>query len=208
MRLITTVLLMGIAHAGDAGWCQPSPVAGVDALSIQQAIDWGRSENPQPYRVFHVPGEGRNRHVVALVYTPSLRVALAARAAMRQAWNSLWHRQCGLLLRSCTSPCGGMCRVRLAGADSRPAVKATTPDGMVSVVALGTGGTQPTDVLDSAILIQLGGPLPFDDITHVVTYPLDLLRQDVDLVVFNRDNPSQLCVERGRILRSDTQRWR
>ena len=62
----------------------------------------------------------------------------------------------------------------VGGADSRPAVKATTPDGMVSVVALGTGGTQPTDVLDSAILIQLGGPLPFDDITHVVTYPLDL----------------------------------
>jgi hypothetical protein len=206
-RLVTTVLLIGITHAGVMP-VRAQPIA-LDARAIEQAIEWGRSEDPEPYRIFHAPGEGRNRNVVGLVYTPYLRVALAARAA----------DEAGLRLDPASLPAWLVAPVvhiavrwyapcELGGVDSRPAVRATTPDAMLSGVALGRGGTPPINELESAILTQFGGPPPFDDITHVVTYPLDLLRQDVDLLVFNRDNPDQLCVERGRFLRSSTETWR
>jgi hypothetical protein len=205
-RLIIVVLLAGVATGTIPAAAQP---VALDARALADAIAWGRSGDPEPYRIFHAPGEGRNWKVVGLAYTPYLRVALAARAAAHAgvaldpgtlpAWLVApvvyvavrWY-----------APCGG------AGADRGLSVKATTPDATLSRVVFGTDGIPPIRVFAPAMLKQLNDPPPFDDIAHVVTYPLELLRQDTDLVVFKQDSPEQLCAERGRILRSSTEKWR
>lgn len=207
MKLIPTAVLVGITCVAATPTVMAQPTA-LDGILIQQAIDWGRSDSPQPYRIFHAPGEGRNPHVVGLVYTPFLRVALAARAAHETgqdldaaslpAWLVApvvhiavrWYTDCEL-------------NEDVIG----PAVEVVTPDAMLGGIR-GPGGTPPTSVLDREVLTQFHQELPFKDITHVVTYPIDLLTKDVDLIVFNRGNPDRLCFERGRILRTSTSTWR
>lgn len=207
MKVIPTAVLIGITYVGATPGVEAQPTA-LDSVLIQQAIDWGRSEEPAPYRIFHAPGEGRNPHVVGLVYTPFLRVALAARAA-QEAGHALdasslpawlvapmvhiavrWYTDC-----------------ELTGDAIGPAVEVVSSDAKLSLVR-GPGGIPPTSVLAPQVLAQFRQDLPFTDITHVVAYPIDLLRQDVDLMVFNRGNPDRLCVERGRILRTSTATWR
>ena len=52
---------------------------------IESALRWARDGEPSPYLVHHAQGpDGSNRIVVGAVYTPSIRVALAARLYLNQ----------------------------------------------------------------------------------------------------------------------------
>jgi len=61
---------------------QPSPT--LTPKDIDEAIQWGLTSAPSPYLLHHEdgrPGSGVNSVIVGAIYTPFLRVALAAKAA-------------------------------------------------------------------------------------------------------------------------------
>jgi hypothetical protein len=59
---------------------QAATQSSLSAQEIHRALAYGRSGEPAPYLLRH-DGEDDNPSVVAAVYTPYLRIALASRAA-------------------------------------------------------------------------------------------------------------------------------
>src|SRR5262245_53374490 len=73
-----TVILVVITGA----LLRATPSARLTAAQIEQAIEFGRLDNPAPYPLRQASLPGRPRGiVVGAVYTPFIRVALAAHAA-------------------------------------------------------------------------------------------------------------------------------
>jgi hypothetical protein len=185
----------------------------LDSASFQAAVDWGRSNDPEPYLIYQAAndrrGTGTSRIIVGAVYTPFVRVALAARAA-RHADRALspsdipewliapvvhiavrWHTGCAL-----------------APGASHPNVE-IVPEGARLGGPQGPGGLRPLGESPGVeALVSLGGTPAFSDASQVVTYPLSVLTQDVDVIVFNRGAEDRLCFERGRLTRGQTQTWR
>lgn len=202
-RKAFVVKALVLAVAATPGLAQPRVLSPGE---IEEAIEWGMDGEPGPYLIHHAQGpQGTNRVVVGAVYTPFVRVALAARALFEQ----------GKTLTALEVPSG------LVALEAWVAVRwyvghcplATTwPD--VEVVQhnarlggrRGSGGLRPLRIVNRNVLSQLGGH-PFPDISHVVTYPMDVVREDVDLIVFNRGG-EPLCFERGRIGGADSRTWR
>src|SRR5579871_1092548 len=84
---------------------------------INEAIEWGLNGDPVPYLLHHLGEPGRvNPVIVGAVYTPFLRVALAAKAAS-QAGRSFAERDVSQVLSSRlrTSPCVGTAATAATG---------------------------------------------------------------------------------------------
>src|SRR5215475_3061070 len=73
---VACVLLVAPVHAGSAGT--------LTSKEIDEAIEWGMNGDPAPYPLHHAGPPGKvNPVIVGAVYTPFLRVALAANVARR-----------------------------------------------------------------------------------------------------------------------------
>ena len=77
----TVVIVLALAIAATPGLAQPQALSAAD---IEAAIKWGVDGEPGPYLIHHAQGQGPNRVVVGAVYTPLVRVALAAKALYEQ----------------------------------------------------------------------------------------------------------------------------
>jgi hypothetical protein len=192
-----------LAMAATPSLAQPEALS---LTEIEAAIKWGIDGEPGPYLIHHAQGpQGINRVVVGAVYTPFVRVALAARALFEQGKtltaaevpNGLVLPEAWVAVRWYIDHC--------PLATTWPVVEAVQPNVLLAG-RRGPSGLQPTRTADRDVLIRLGGH-PFPDISHVVTYPLDVVRQDLDLIVSNRGG-EPLCFERGRIIGAVSRAWR
>ena len=76
-EVVLACVLVAICSAAEA---QPSTLTG--EKDIAEAIEWGISGDPQPYPLRFIERPGRvNPLVIGRIYTPFVRVALAAQAA-------------------------------------------------------------------------------------------------------------------------------
>lgn len=77
LRLLIAVALSLLSGASRAPLhAGPPDQAPLTPAEIQQAIDFGKSGTPRPYLLRPLGGSQDDRSIVALVYTPFVRVAL------------------------------------------------------------------------------------------------------------------------------------
>lgn len=204
-RVVPAFILCVIGWPIVARTSAPAPVA------LRAAIDWGISGDPQPYLLRHAQGVGTNDVVVGAVYTPFLRVALAAHAA----WADGHELTPAEIRPTLTEP---VLDIAIRWYAIRCPVEEPPRAPTVLVVPKDTpfvrnlAGAPPSTVRPVTYLQSFGGQLPYSDVAVVISYPLKVLRGDVDFVVFKsgvlEDGRQGDCVERGRIPLSELSAWR
>ena len=181
--------------------------------AIQEAIDYGLKGEPEAYLLRHVRDRsgGTNDVVVGAVFTPFLRVALTAHHARERGRVitpddiSDW-LVAPVIYVAVRWYVGEQCEFAM-------------PEPIVSVVPRKTAVASPMSqaMIDgrplevsrgASLLRRFGVELPYDDIAVVVTFPLDVLRQDVDFVVMKYGPGEGACIERGRIPTTELSSWR
>jgi hypothetical protein len=180
---------------------------------VEAALDWGIShDDVGPYLLHHAEGDGTNAVIVAAVYTPFVRIALMSRRALLE----------GRRLEPTDLPAHvAESRIDIA-ARWYPKVGGCTLDAQTNViaahkgvgvaVALRRGGVLPSSVKDISVLRLFAAEPPYSDIAVVVSYPMDILRDDVDFLVSrggaSGDGLPCMSVETGRIPSAERNRWR
>jgi hypothetical protein len=202
---------------------QPSPT--LTPKDVNEAIEWGLTSNPSPYLLHHEdgrPGTGVNSVIVGAIYTPFLRVALAAKAArdkredftpadVKAAWIEpvvyvafRWY--------CCVDRDHGN---DLAAWDpSKPPVdyEIAVPGDRV------LGGRVTASPLwvrhDISLLASFGGDPPYRDVVLIAAYPMSALSTSPDFVIY-REWPSATSPTGkdrgmivGRVTPGDLTRWR
>jgi hypothetical protein len=210
-KTILAIALVIASTGGAAG--QPGALS---RATVQEAIAFGLSGDPRPYLLRHARDRngGTNDVVVAALYTPFLRVAIAARSAREEGRvldpNNLpgWLVAPDLLV-AVRWYLGEPCEFEPAMAE--PLVTAV-PRGASTGPLHSASGWHPLQVYPgSALLRAQGVPQPFTDVAVVVTYPVELMRKDVDLLVSKqglRDGREGACVLRARIPSTELTSWR
>lgn len=188
----------------------------LSASDIEQAIEFGLSGEPEPYLLRHVPGAVKSSSViVGVVYTPFVRVAVAARHAREEGqaftpadvtpklvepviYIALRWYCCDTTLPElfdAARPVAGAMRRQAPMNERRLVAPAWVTD-------------------DLSVLRSLYGntPLPFDDLVLVAAFPTALFTGDFDFVVRKEvENPAGgtiRSVRRGRLVMEDVARWR
>jgi hypothetical protein len=180
---------------------------------VQAAIDWGISHDDiRPYLLHHAEAEGTNAVIVGAVYTPFVRIALMSRRALLE----------GRRLEPSELPAHlAESRFDIA-ARWYPKVGGCTLYDQTNVLAAHRGigvaaarrrdGVLPSAVRDASWLPLFAPEPPYSDIAVVVSYPMSMLREDVDFLVW-RDGASDKglpcrSVEIGRIPSAERNHWR
>jgi hypothetical protein len=205
---------------------QPSPT--LTPKDIDEAIQWGLTGTPSPYLLHHEdgrPGTGVNSDVVGAIYTPFLRVALAARAArdkhegftpadVRDVWIEpvvyvafRWY--------CCVDPDHG--NDLATWNPSKPPVdyKISVPGDRVtrSNARLRVTISPLWVTHDTSIVTSFGGALAYNDVVLIAGYPVSALASSPDFVIY-REWPSAtfssgiIGLIAGRVTPSDLARWR
>lgn len=186
------------------------------AAEVKQALAWGEAANPSPYLLHSLDPRGRqNSIVVGAVYTPFLRVALAA-AAARVRGSQL---QVDGLQPELLEPvvyvalrwfCGN------ARGECNPDVDEPITDALGRFHLARPGdqlALRDLRLTASPIWVEPGtgrlrdfGDLPFTDIVLVAAYALDALAHH-DFVIF-REYGAAREVRVGRVTTEELRRWR
>ncbi len=206
---------------------QPSPT--LTPRDIDEAIELGLTGDPTPYLLHHVgrrPESGVDSMIVGAIYTPFLRIALAAKAArdrredftpadVKTAWIEpvvyvafRWY--------CCVDLDHGH---DLASWDpSKPPVdyKIAVPGDRVTRGRTGLSvTTSPLWIShDLSLLASFGGAPPYRDVVLVAAYPMSALATSPDFVIY-RELPSVIdpswknaSLIVGRVTPDDLARWR
>ncbi len=202
------------------------PLAGTRPR-VEEAIEWGLSGDPSPYLLRHAGGVAPNPVIVGAIYTPYLRVALAAKAA-RAAGQAFTINDVSPEL---TEPTIYVAFRWYCCDHDRPDASSFNPfepfDYQIARVPqtshLPTDGELRSAVpplwirRDVSLLAGFGGRLPFDDVVLVAAYPVDALTADYDFVIYRQRPTSDSStgqrslgreIRIGRILRDELARWR
>jgi hypothetical protein len=203
---------------------QPSPI--LTPKDIDEAIDWGLTGAPSPYVLHHRkagPGRGVNSVIVGAIYTPFLRVALAAKAArdkreyltpadVKAAWIEpvvyvafRWY--------CCVDRDHGD---SLAGWDPfKPPFdyKIAVPgDRVLRAIAGLKVTTSPLWVRpDISLLASFGGNPPYDDVVLIAAYPMSALSSAPDFVIYREKvsaTGATMSLVVGRVTPEELKSWR
>jgi hypothetical protein len=205
------------------------PSATLTPKDIDEAIEWGLTGDPSPYLLHHQdgrPGNGVNSVIVGAIYTPFLRVALAAKAArdkrkdftpadVKAAWIEpvvyvafRWY-----------------CCVDRDHGDTPAEWDPSKPpvDYKIAVpgdsVLRGNPGLRVTVSPlwvrhDMSLLASFGGEPPYKDVVLLAAYPMSALSTSPDFVIY-REWPSPTFptgkitgLVLGRVTPDDLMRWR
>jgi hypothetical protein len=185
---------------------------------IAEAIERGTYGDPTPYLLRHAGGRTPNPVIVGAIYTPYLRVALAARAA-RAAGRTFTEAD---VTPESIEPVFYVAFRWYCCDTDRPEKDSFNPlvpfDYKVARVRAGDGYAPTARSLQEAIpplwirrdvslLDAFGGALPYDDVVLVVAYPMSALTTDADFVIF-RDVSTGRHIRVGRVLASERAQWR
>jgi hypothetical protein len=191
---------------------------------IDQAIEWGTQGNPSPYLLHHQGPPGKvNPVIVGAIYTPFLRVALAAKVA-REAGRTFTQND---VLPSLIEPvayvafrwyCCDRDRPDAAGFDPWTPFDyqiAVPGDRVLRLIPGLRVAASPVWIRrDISLLESFGGDLPYRDVVLVAAYPMRVLSTTCDFVIY-RDLPSQTGLQGrdtdvriGRVTPEDLTRWR
>jgi hypothetical protein len=198
----------------------------LSARDIDEAIKWGMDGDPAPYLLHHKGLPGRaNPVVVGAVYTPFLRVALAAKAA-RSAGRDFTSRD---VTRSLIEPVIYVafrwycCVDPDHGADAESWDPTRLPvDYKIAMPGDPMAGSHPrlrlTSPLwvsrDSSLVTSFGGALPYRDVVFVAGYPMSALTDGANFVIY-REWPSPNVAQEpnatfliGEVTPEDLTHWR
>jgi hypothetical protein len=192
---------------------------------IDEAIEWGMKGDPSPYLLHHAGQPTKmNPAIVGAIYTPFLRVALAAKAA-REARRSFTARD---VPPSLVEPVAYValrwyCCDRDHGTDPANFDPSTPFDYKIVVpgarVLRANSSLQVTASplwvrRDVSLLASFGGDLPYRDVVLVAAYPMSVLSAPCDFVIY-REFPSRNLPQGrdtelrvGRVAPEDVSRWR
>lgn len=187
---------------------------------IESAIAWGESGEPTPLLLHHDPGP-ENTTVVGAIYTPYVRVPLAARAA----WQAGARLDPAAIPPAWTEPIAWVALRWYCCDPDRPDLATFNPlvpfDYKVAVPGdralrqmpwIHPVGT-PLWVRDDLSPLAPFGQLPYEDVALLVGYPLDVLRAGGDIVIFRHYPPERdgghagTALRVGRITPRDLAGW-
>jgi hypothetical protein len=197
------------------------PFGNLTPEDIDAAIKWGTQGSPTAYLLHHRrPDPAKvNPVVVGAVYTPFLRVALAAKAAQQKGHSfaasdipsSLIEPVAYVAVRwyCCVDRDHGDDLASwhpLVPFDYKIAVPGKDPftSKLNLVTPLWVSG-------DLSILSNFGAELPFQDVVLIAAYPMSALKADMDIVIyreFREGDHGSRSQEDGRITAEDLTRWR
>lgn len=196
-----------------------TPSATLTTKDIDQAIEWGTNGDPAPYLLHHRSPDPAtiNPVVVGLVYTPFVRVALAARAA-REAGHTFASSD---IAPSVLEPIVHVAFRWYCCAAPDPATfdprnpadhKIAVPGERVSV-GLRVMATPVWVTRDLSLLKVFGGELPYSDVVLVAGYAIAAFASAGDFVIY-REGPAPSFPgewagrEIGRVTAKELARWR
>jgi hypothetical protein len=214
--VVACALLATSVHAGSTRT--------LTSKEIDEAIEWGMNGDPAPYLLHHAGQPGRvNPVIVGAVYTPFLRVALAAKVA-RQAGRTFAQSD---VSQSLIEPvayialrwyCCDRDRNDPASFDpltpfdykiAAPGDRVLRPNSGLRVTTSPVWTTR-----DVSLLASFGGDLPYRDVVLVAAYPMSVFSTACDFVIY-RELPSRTVPEGrytelriGRVTPEDLTRWR
>ena len=189
------------------------------AVDIEEAIRWGETGTPSPYLLHHAQYQGTTDDVVVgAVYTPFVRVALAAHAAHDKGerldpenipeWVVEPVVYIAFRWYCCDGDHGDMASYHpLEPFDYALAVPGR-PAGLRNIAA------PPLWVERDLSLLNAFGGVPYSDVVLLAGYPLPALSQPGDFVIYrNVPNPANpqypgTLMEIGRVTASDVRDWR
>jgi hypothetical protein len=206
---------------------QPSPT--LTRQDIDDAIQWGVTGNPLPYLLHHDdgrPGHGVNSVIVGNIYTPFLRVALAAKAArdtgedltpadVKATWIEpvfylVFHWYC-CIDRDHRNDFATVGPLQDAPVDYKIAVPGDT---VLRGFPLRVTASPLWVRHDMSLLTSFGGEPPHGDVVLIAAYPMSALSTSSDFV-FYRERPSATLplgkttdMISGRVTPDDVTRWR
>jgi hypothetical protein len=193
---------------------------------IEEAIKWGMDGDPTPYLLHHKGLAGKqNPVIVGAVYTPFLRVALAAKAARaagrdftsRDVTRSLIEPVVYVAFRwyCCVDPAHGN---DLDSWDpSRPpvdykiAVPGDRSPGSPSSLRL---ASPLWTTRDTSLLTTFGGAPPYRDVVMLAAYPMAALTNGADFVIYrewgspNLPEGGSASILIGEVTPDDLTQWR
>lgn len=195
---------------------QTSP--SLSSTLIADAIELGTYGEPAPYLLRHAGGRTPNSVIVGAIYTPYVRVALAARAA-RAAGRTFAEAD---VTPQLIEPVFYVayrwycCDVEQNRDTFNPFASFDYKLARVPSPATPSNLHQASPPLwirrGVSTLASFGGKLPYNDVVLVAAYPLNLLTTDHDLVIY-RDHVTDgrvtaRNIRAGRILASELATWR
>jgi hypothetical protein len=216
------LVVMACALLSTPGLARPTDA--LTAKEIDEAIEWGMNGDPAPYLLHHAGQPGKvNPVVVGAVYTPFLRVALAAKAA-RQAGRAFTQSDVSPSLIEPVAYvalrwyCCDRDRNNPASFDpltpfdykiAAPGDRVLRADSGLRVT------TSPIWIKrDVSLLTSFGGDLLYRDVVLVAAYPMSVFSIACDFVIY-RELPSRTVPESkdtelriGRVTSEDLTRWR
>lgn len=217
-------LLLGAALCGAPLLAQPTE--NLTPNDIDAAIKWGMEGSPTGYLLHHRSPDPRkvNPVIVGAVYTPFLRVALAARTAHRAGQSfvasdvppDLIEPVVYVALRwyCCDHDHGDdlMSFHPFVPFDYKIAVPGQDrfTDSFLRLSKLSL--EKPLWVRkDLTVLSKIGVELPYQDFVIVAGYPMSAVTADSDFIIYRdsiEDGHSRRDIHDGRITADDVARWR
>jgi hypothetical protein len=195
---------------------------------IDEAIKWGMEGDPTPYLLHYEGSPGKvNPVIVGTIYTPFLRVALAANVARSAGRDfassdvtpSLIEPVIYIAFRwyCCVDSDHGN---DLASWDpSRPPVdyKIAVPGDRVvrSHSRLRVTASPLWTSHDTSLLASFGGDLPYRDVVLIASYPMSVLTAGANFIIYREWGPSPTFPAEkntsmlvGQVTREDLTHWR
>jgi hypothetical protein len=219
-RSIDCALAAAICTALCAVPLLAEPLGNLTREDIDAAIKWGTQGSPAPYRLHHRrPDPAQtNPVVVGAVYTPFLRVALAAKAAHQRGHSfAVSDVPPSLIEPVAYVAVRWYCCVDRDHGDDLASWHPLVPfDYKIAV----PGDRLPRTLnlvtplwvsRDLSILSNFGAEVPYEDIVLIAAYPMSALKADMDIVIYREvreGDRRRVFVENGRIAAEDLARWR
>jgi hypothetical protein len=215
--LIDCALAAVICSALSAVPLLAQPFGNLTPEDIDAAIKWGTQGTPAPYLLHYRRSDPAkiNPVVVGAVYTPFLRVALAAKAAHQRGQSvAVSDVPSSLIEPVAYVAVRWYCCVDRDHGDDLASWHPLVPfDYKIAV----PGDRFPTTLnlvtplwvsRDLSILPNFGAELPYQDIVLIAAYPVSALKADMDLVIYREFATGGRGFENGRITAEDLARWR
>jgi len=221
MRLLLCLLAAGLALLGRP--LQATIAATLTTLDVDDAIRLGKVGNPLPYPIYNPRGERpREPLVMAVVYTPFIRVALAAKAArldgrdfapenvtadlaqpvvyIAYRWYCCVDNEHGES-KATWNPHRGAADYRIAANSDRNVLASS-----MSLLPPPLSVTH-----DVSAISRFGEPLPYDDFVLVAAYPITELAHARDFAIYRNvvfEGHAGVSTIPGRVTPGDLASWR
>jgi len=196
---------------------QESDQARLTPAEIQSAIDFGKTDMPRPYLLLRAGSDG-NPVVVALIYTPFVRVALLSYVATQRGSSVTPDDVSPDIVEPTVSIAFRWyyCCAPYDPPDPAAFDPLAPPDPEVLALSAGSStfplaakGQSPVRLQKGATaLARYGGPGSFNDIALVAAFPMTTLKAGQAFLIFKRYPNGSLQHRIGVIRASDIARWR